>query len=148
MIGQEAAALVRASHEAFNARDFDRVDEIVAEDFEHTNVATGETFHGPEGMKRFERGWIEAFSDAETEVVGLHGGDDFAVVEFVGRGTHDGPMATPDGEIPPTGRRIETRFCEVFEARDGKLVRGRIYFDLATIMGQLGLLSAPESAEA
>lgn len=148
MSGQDAAALVRAAHEAFNARDFDRVEEIVAADFEHTNVATGETFHGPEGMKRFERGWIQAFSDAGTEIVGLHGGDDFAVVEFIGRGIHDGPLASPGGEIPPTGRRIETRFCEVFEARDGRLVRGRIYFDLATMLGQLGLMPAPEAAEA
>lgn len=148
MSGQDAAALVRASHEAFNARDFDRVDEIVAGDLEHTNVATGETFRGPEGMKRFERGWIEAFSDAETEIVSLHGGDDFAVVEFIGRGTHDGPLASPGGELPPTGRRIETHFCEVFEVRDGRLVRGRIYFDLVTLMGQLGLMPAPEAAEA
>lgn len=148
MSRQDAVALVRASHEAFNARDFDRVEELVDADFEHTNVATGETFHGPEGMKRFERGWIQAFSDAGTEIVGLYGGDDFAVVEFIGRGTHDGPLASPGGEIPPTGGRIETRFCEVFEARDGRLVRGRIYFDLATLLGQLGLMPAPEAAEA
>lgn len=148
MSSNDAAALVRASHEAFNARDFDRVDELVAGDYEHTNVATGEIFHGPDGMRQFERGWIEAFSDASTEIITLHGGDDFAVVEFIGRGTHDGPLAGPGGEIPPTGRRLETRFCEVFEARDGRLVRARIYFDLATVLGQLGLMPAPEAAEA
>jgi ketosteroid isomerase-like protein len=98
-------------------------------------------------MRQFERGWVDAFSDAETEIVNLHGEDDFAVVEFVARGTHDGPLASPGGEIPSTGRRIETRFCEVYEIQDGKLVRGRIYFDLATIMGQLGLMPAPEEAE-
>lgn len=148
MSRQDVVALVRASHEAFNGRDFDRVDELAAGDLEYTNVATGQTFHGPEGMRQFERGWVDAFPDAETEIVSLHGGDDFAVVEFVGRGTHDGPLVSPGGEIPPTGRRIETHFCEVFEIWNGKLVRGRIYFDLVTLMGQLGLMPTPEAAEA
>lgn len=148
MSEQDAAALVRASHEAFNARDFERVDDLAAGDLEYTNVATGQTFHGPEGMRQFERGWVDAFPDAETEIVSLRSGDEFAVVEFVARGTHDGPLAGSGGEIPPTGRRIETRFCEVFEIRNGKLVRCHLYFDLATMMGQLGLMPAPEVAGA
>jgi hypothetical protein len=34
----------------------------------------------------------------------------------------------------------------VHEIRDGKIVRSRTYFDLATMIGQLGLMPAPEQA--
>jgi predicted ester cyclase len=79
-----------------------------------------------------------------TEIVEVSTGEDLVVVEFVGRGTHDGPLKGPVGEIPPTGRRVEIRFCEVHEIWDGKIVRFRTYFDPATMMRQLGLMPAPE----
>jgi steroid delta-isomerase-like uncharacterized protein len=144
MSAQDNAMLARAAYGAFNERDFDRAAALVAEDLELINVATGETFRGPEGFRQYMQGWASAFSDASTEITNLSAGDDFAVVEFVGQGTHDGPLKGPAGEIPPTGRRVEIRFCEVHEIWDGKIVRSRTYFDLATMMGQLGLMSAPE----
>lgn len=148
MAEQDAAALARATHEAFNNRDFERTDDLVTGDLEWTNAATGETFHGPEGWKQFELGWANAFPDAATEITGLYTGEDFAVIEFVGRGTHEGVLKSPAGEIPATGRRIEVSFCEVYRIRDGKLAGGAIYFDLVTMMAQLGLMPAPEGAEA
>jgi ketosteroid isomerase-like protein len=57
-------------------------------------------------------------------------------------------MSSPGGEVPPTGRSLETRFCEVLDIRDGKITDARSYFDLAGIMIQLGLMPAPEGAEA
>lgn len=148
MTQQDAAALARAAHEAFNERDFDRADGLAAEDLEWTNVATGETFHGPEGMKQFLRGWVDTFPDSKTEITGLYAGEDFAVVEFVGRGTHEGVLKSPAGDIPPTHRQVELSFCEVYSVREGRITRGRIYLDAATMMAQLGLLPAPEQAGA
>ena len=89
-----------------------------------------------------------AFSDASTEITAVHAGEDFTIVEFIGRGTHDGPMIRPGGVVPPPGRSLETRFCEVLDIRDGKITGARSYFDLAGMMVQLGLMPAPERAEA
>jgi ketosteroid isomerase-like protein len=57
-------------------------------------------------------------------------------------------MSSPGGEVPPTGRSLETRFCEVLDIKDGEITGARSYFDLAGIMIQLGLMPAPEGAEA
>lgn len=143
---QDNEALARASHESFNERDYDRADELAAEDLEWLNVATGETLHGREALKQFQQGWAGAFPDSRTEVTGVYAGEDFAVVEFVGRGTHEGPLKSPAGEIPATNRSVEVRFCEVYRIRDGKISSGHTYFDLATMMAQLGLM--PEQAGA
>src|SRR5215204_3574024 len=52
--------------------------------------------------------------------------------------TRGGTLRTPAGEIPPTERSVEWSLCEVYQIRDGKIVRGRTYFDVATLMDELG----------
>ena len=146
MSARDNEAIVRELHEAFNARDLDRAVAHATEDAEYLTVATGETFHGPEGYKAYMQNWIDAFSDASTEVTAIHAGDDFTVVEFTGRGTHDGTLKSPAGDVPATGRTVENRFCEVFSIEDGKISRSRTYLDMATMMSQLGLMPAPEGA--
>ncbi len=137
---QENARLPQEIHQAFNDRNFDRVDDLVTQDVEWENVATGETFSGPEGVKQFMQGWADAFSDSKTEVQEVHAGDDFAVNEFAGRGTHDGTLQGPAGGIEPTNRSVDVQFCEVYHIRDGKISHGRTFFDAATMMGQLGVI--------
>ena len=51
-----------------------------------------------------------------------------------------GPLQTPAGTIPATGKTLQLRFAEVFEMRDGKIKTTRAYWDTATLMRQLGLM--------
>ena len=135
------AALARKAYDLWNRRDFDGGAALCAPDVEVVNIATGQTFPGPEGVRRYQQSWATAFPDARVEVTHVIAAEDGAVVEFTGRGTHTGPLAGPQGEIPATGRPVEIRFCDVYEIRGGKIARQRTYFDLATLMRQLGLMS-------
>lgn len=148
MSARDYGAIMREGHEAFNARDLDRIAAYATEDARMVIVPTGETFRGPEGYKRYMQDWVDAFSEASTEVTAVHAGESFAIVEYIGRGTHDGTLTSPAGEVPPTGRSLETRHCEVFDMRDGKITGARSYFDLAGMMTQFSLIPAPEGAEA
>ena len=134
MSARNTEAIVRETHEAFNAGYLDRAAAYAAEDAEWVTVATGETFREPEGYKRYMQGWTTACSDARSEITAVHAGEDFAIVEFIGRDTHDGPMSSPGRKVPPTGRSLENRFCEAFGIWDGKITGARSYFDLAGIM--------------
>lgn len=138
---QENMRVVRAHYALFNKRDFDQAAILNTPDATWVNVATGETFRGPEGYRQFVQGWATAFPDAVVEVIHLVADEDGAAAEFIGRGTHNGPLKGPAGEIPPTGRAIEMPFCEVFRMREGKVAGVRLYFDAATMMRQLGLMS-------
>ena len=64
----------------------------------------------------------------------------WAVVEFLNRGTQTGPLRSSLGEFPPSGRRMEVRYCSVMQVVDGKVVEGRDYYDSASIARQLGLV--------
>jgi predicted ester cyclase len=65
--------------------------------------------------------------------------DDCVVVEFTGRGTHTGTLATPAGAIPATGRSVTLHLVDVIEFADGKVTSQRNYFDTGSLMAQLGI---------
>ncbi len=138
---QDNAYIAQNIHPLWTERQFDRIlSEMIDEDVEWTTVPFGETFRGREGFRQFMQGWADAFPDGRAEDTHVYVGEDFAVTEFVGRGTHEGPLRGPEGEIPPTGRRVEFELCEVYQIRDGKIVSARTYFDAAGLMSQLGVL--------
>ncbi len=144
---QDNAYIAQNIHPLWTDRQFDRIlSEMIDEDVEWTTVPFGDTFRGHEGFRQFMQGWADAFPDGRAEDTHVYVGEDFAVTEFVGRGTHEGPLRGPDGEIPPTGRRVEFELCEVYQIREGKIVSARTYFDAAGLMSQLGVLPEPERA--
>lgn len=140
--GPDNAAIVRSAYEAYNRRDFDYSIGLTAADGELVRVATGETFFGPEGMRTSLEGWVRAFPDSRIEITNIVASGNQVVVEFTARGTNTGPLTTPTGEIAPTGRPVEMQFCDVVTVRDGKIVSTRDYFDLTTMMHQLGMAEA------
>jgi predicted ester cyclase len=58
------------------------------------------------------------------------------------KGTHTGPLASPQGMVPPTGRTLALRFCEIFEVEAGRIATHRTYYDQMEFAQQLGLIPA------
>ncbi|MBK1783255.1 ester cyclase [Prauserella cavernicola] len=126
----------RASHEAFNRRDWDAVSADFAPDAEYTDVARDTTLKGRAEIVDYLRdGWVGAFSDAAATEEHFHDGPDHSVAEFTGTGTQDGAL----GPFPQSGKRMALRFCEVLHYNDDGLVTdGSLYYDQASLLAQLG----------
>jgi len=129
------AAIVREAYEAWNAKDMDRVVSYATPDARMTNVPFGAKL----GYREYVENWAKGFPDGRIEPTNLVSQGDYVVAEFTGRGTHTGTLTTPRGELPATGKRVEMPFVEIYRFRNGKIAEGRIYFDAATMMAQLGL---------
>jgi hypothetical protein len=55
-------------------------------------------------------------------------------------GTNTGPLVSPEGEMPPSRRRVEIRMAFILRVRsDGLIEEDQTYFDEAEFMKQLGL---------
>ena len=134
------AELIRSLAEAFNARDFDRGRELVSADLQFVDYAMGVTLQSADAFIEYARSWANAFSDMQLEVRDVVADERHAAGEFVGRGTHDGTLPTPNGDVPATGRTIDTPFTWFCDVADGKLTRVGDYYDAMTIMAQLGLV--------
>jgi len=111
-------------------------------------------FEGPGGV-RLEGGdavtgyamvWLNAFSDAQLVVDTVAVDGDWVAHTGVFKGTHDGTLASPDGDVRATGRRLEGRCSQFVRFQDGRSVEEHLYFDQMDIVTQLGLM--PETAGA
>ncbi len=103
-------------------------------------------WRGTEGVRTMFQPLIEAISDRGAQVTNVVESGDTVVAEFVVSGRHTGPLATPQGAVPPTGKTVRLPMIAIYELRDGKLINSRGQYDRLTLMSQLGLIGAPAPA--
>lgn len=127
---------------AYNNKDWDAVTRTVGANFVYDEVATHRTVRGINDVLALWKGWAAAFPDSKGTFEATHVAGNTVVVEVTWRGTHTGALRTPGGDIPATGRKIEMRACQVVDIADGKAQRMRQYFDMATMLTQLGVSGA------
>jgi steroid delta-isomerase-like uncharacterized protein len=140
MSAQKNRQIIEKHFEAVNARTSPAIAaEINTADVVWRNVPAGASFRGPDGYQQFLSVWLTAFPDAKVEVKNIAAGDDFAVAQFIGRGTHNGPLNTPSGDVPPTGKPMAVEFCEVYSLKGGRIATCDLYFDAMGLMKQLGV---------
>jgi steroid delta-isomerase-like uncharacterized protein len=147
MTAQENVALARSQLDLFNSHRsdpawLDKAVASLADDFEQMDVPSGRTVRGPDGFRQLNLFFAEGFPDSATEITNVFATEDQVVVEFTGRGTNTGPLHMPTGDLPPTGRHADLRFCNVSKIRNGKIVSSHVYYDLMTMLQQLGLVPA------
>ena len=131
----DVRSMVRGMYDSWNAKDLARVEAYAHPDCRVTNIAFGASL----AFRDYERNWATAFPDGTVELTNVIADGDCVAAEFIGRGTHRGPLQGPSGALAPTNRRVEVRLVEIWEFRNGKIAAGRVYFDSAGFMGQLGI---------
>ena len=125
---------------AYNERNWEQAKVSITSDFVYDEVATGRKVTGGDATIATWKGWAEAFPDSKGTFDGVHVAEDGTVVlEVTWKGTHQGPLQTPNGPISATGKRIEIRACMVVEVAGEKARAQRHYFDMATMFQQLGV---------
>jgi steroid delta-isomerase-like uncharacterized protein len=137
-VASENLALVAKVYDLWNDRDLERALDLATHDIEIRLVATGQTLTGRDGFRRFMERFVSASSDMKKHITNQVVSADQVVSEFTLRGTHDGPLRTPTGEIPPTGREIQLEVVEVIGVRNDKIAWIRNYSESTTLMRQLG----------
>jgi steroid delta-isomerase-like uncharacterized protein len=128
-------AVVREHMESENRHEFD----VTLRTFSHPRyelIATGEVYDGEEEVAGYYQASRAAFPDQRNELLAMHHSDDAVIVEFDLLGTHKGPLRG----IPPTGREFRCRMVSLFLFEGDRIVCERVYWDVATILRQLGLM--------
>ena len=68
----------------------------------------------------------------------VESGDTIAI-ELDAIGTHTGPMQTPQGVVPATGKRVVFESCDYIRFRGDKVVSWHVYHDPIALLAQLGV---------
>ena len=136
-----AVDVARESIDCFSSGDFDRLRSLLADDSYEEEYSTQRRLDGADAQIDAARGWKEAFPDGRGTLHAAHADGNTVTLELTWEGTQSGPMRTPDGgELPPSNRRGSVNACQVMEIEDGKIKVTHHYFDLMTILQQIGAM--------
>jgi steroid delta-isomerase-like uncharacterized protein len=125
----------------FNSHDAEGWANNYADDAVLYDPQYPEPKRGRDAVKKDIQDFFSAFPDMQFRVVGVTGSGEHCAVQGVGAGTHNGPMEGPQGTIEATGKAVEIPFASFLRLNQaGKIAEERRYYDLAGMMGQLGLM--------
>lgn len=124
---------------AYNAKNWDTVRAVLTQDALYDEVATQRKLQGPDQVVDCWQGWARAFPDSTATIHGAIASGATVCIEMSWRGTHSGPLELPTGSVAGTNRAIDIRACQVFEMSEAKARTIRHYFDMATLLQQLGI---------
>jgi steroid delta-isomerase-like uncharacterized protein len=136
---QQLIDAARALVLTYNDRNWEAAKARMSPDFDYDEVSTNRKVKGPDQVIPIWQGWAAAFPDSKGTIHRELTSGNTVVLEVSWVGTHNGPLQTPNGTIPATGRRIDVRACMIVEVADDKAKAQRHYFDMMTLMQQLGV---------
>ena len=125
---------------AYNDKNWERAKAAITPDFLYEEVATGRRIEGADEALAAWKGWALAIPDSKASFDRSYvAGDETVVLELTWRGTHQGPLGTAMGNIAATGKSIEVRAVAIVELKGEKARSQRQFFDMATLLQQIGL---------
>lgn len=137
-----AERVVRQYVETFNRKDPAGFAALFAADAVLYDPVFPEPTKGREAIRAMVEGIVRAFPNMSWKQVGapIEAGGRVAFVVSV-EGTHEGPLAMPGGDVPPTGKPVAYDAAVLWTMDpDGLVAEERSYFDATGVAAQLGLI--------
>ena len=132
------AAFMQEVFAAWNSHDPDKIVGLYTEDVVYEDVSYGVISRGREELRKFAVGFIDAVPDLKLEATSTYVHNGHGRVEWVLSGTDKG--------LYKSGKKFSVRGASVFEMRGSKVSSNKDFYDLATIMRQVGVLPADKSS--
>src|SRR6266568_3582003 len=114
--------LAKQNVEAFGKGDWASFKAPLSADAVYEELATQRRTQGPDAIVELSKGWRQAFPDAKGTITKAVESGDTVVLEITWEGTHNG------------------------ELKSEKIAETKHYFDLMTLLTQIGAMPAPATA--
>jgi predicted ester cyclase len=112
---------------------------VAAFDPDVETVTPNGTLKGVDEFRALGETFLTAMEGIRHDIVRSFEAGDTIVLEGIYSGRHTGPMVTAEGTIPPSGNQVSFAYADFLQARDGRFVSHRIYWDNLALMAQLGV---------
>tara|TARA_A100001015_G_scaffold231771_1_gene262509 strand:+ start:128 stop:547 length:420 start_codon:yes stop_codon:yes gene_type:complete len=133
--------LVDKFFESMSSGDIDSAMSVMHDNCVNHDMGTGKVMEGLDENRADMENWTNTFSDMKVEVLNHVESGDTVVTEMKMSGVNTGDMEMPDGsKIPATGKSIEMNGCQVAKFQDGKIIKATQYYNMMSMMTQLGLM--------
>ncbi len=135
----EAVKVMEASFESKKEADFLA---SMTDDVEYSDIAMPENSKGKGEAKKFFGMFTKAIPDIKNTVANATGVEDFVIVESNITGTHKGQF----GPFAATKKPINLHGIDVFQLKDGKVVKGWTFGNNVELLTQIGIMKPPGAA--
>jgi steroid delta-isomerase-like uncharacterized protein len=140
MSEQENIKAANAFYDIWNGGDLSKLAPFHADNF----MADNPGLPGPVNStqhRAYLQNFLTAFPGSKFEVLLTLVQGDYVVTNWKVSGVHTGPLQTPSGgSIPPTGKKILLTGSTTAQVKNGKVVHDSSFWDMSSLLGQLGLL--------
>jgi predicted ester cyclase len=123
---------------AVNARDVTAYTANQQPDVEFV-LPGGVVLRGRDQVGAYAQMMWSAFPDGTLAFTSQVISEDSAAVEITFTGTHTGPLVSPDGTVPPTGKQVSLQSASILQIRDGLIASEHVYLDQMQLLAQLGV---------
>ncbi|HLG22085.1 MAG TPA: ester cyclase [Candidatus Manganitrophaceae bacterium] len=150
---EENLRLMKTLDDAWNAQDWGTFKKRHAEDVAVYWPGQPEPTRGRHSHEEEAIEFFKIFPDNRVHndpYMTLFGQGDWTCSVGKFTGTMKGPMKGSDGKmIPPTNRKFEVEFCTVARwNKNGEIVEEKLFYDLISLMHQIGLAGGEARAAA
>ena len=121
--------------DAVNSHDVERIASFFTDDGIFEDVPRG-IYRGKEQIKANFDSEFASMPDLKVELKTLFVAGDWAGGESVMTGTNTGDLPM----LPATNKSVSVRAASIFEMRGNKIKRNSNYFDMGSLMQQLGVM--------
>ena len=133
--------LAEKVQKAWDNQDMNALVQLYAEDATMIMPGEPEPIQGREAIEKNQAAFFRAMPDMSMEFTLILISGNHIVFEGIVRGTFTGPLASPEGDIPPTGKSAKLKFTFIAKVNaDGLIEEDRTYYDTTEFMRQLGLI--------
>jgi steroid delta-isomerase-like uncharacterized protein len=144
MSTEENKAIVRRFMEAYNNRNMDIFEELVAPDYmDHVFEQKGR-----ENLIQMFTRAFKAFPDWHEEIQDIIAEGDKVWVRVKATGTHSGTWNLFGVELPPTDKKVSIMMVFIWRLANGQLLEGWDVDDNLDFLKQLGVVDFTEKGKA
>jgi len=119
--------------------DIPKLLSTVTDDVAYEDKTVGAVLHGKDELRKFAQSWFDAFPDLHFTLTSTLISGNQAALEWIGSGTQKGDMPG----MPASNKVSSVPGASIVECADGKIKHDADYWDMATVMKQLGFLPPP-----
>ncbi len=124
---------------AMNAHDLEKILTFFTDDCVYDCMPMGKVSHGKKELKDFLSSTFADMPDFKIETKSGFNAGDWGAAEWVMSGT----LAHSNIPGVPTGKSFSVRGASITELRGGKISRNTNYWNLASMLQQVGAMPAP-----
>jgi steroid delta-isomerase-like uncharacterized protein len=140
---EEALHIVEYMLEIFNEGNLALVDEIFDPGFVRHDRALPEDIVGLDAFKTYVTSLRTAYPDFTATVDEQIVKGDKIVTRWTVTATNTGPLQTPMGELPPTGKKMSVPGAEIITVVNGKITDDWVFYNQLYAYQQLGFTLTP-----